>query len=263
MKSDDVERLLPILAIVPERAAGESAIMIMNDGSFRAIAHVGNINFRLKSKAERDAILYAWGALVDSLELDFPIQLVVHSRQLDIEAYERQFEQFIGDAKMPPQLRALARADLDFFASRVKRERLLRRDTYVVVPLKGTPKPTLESASEQFPFSALWRGLFGKVEQRVLSVGIPDDEAITSAQNTLRVRLQELLGRFEQCGLYSAPVSEAELLQLLFERYHPDQAESQRVAPSGLGFIGAALPEPAPRRRTRAIAAAPSERQTS
>jgi hypothetical protein len=257
MKVTDVEQFLPLNAIVPERGAGESAVVVMRDGSFRAYIKVGNTNFGLKSKPERDAILYAWGSLIDSLEIDCPIQICVHSRQLDIEAYERQFERFIDDPQMPPQLRALASADLEFFASRVKRERLLRRDTYIVVPLKGTPKATQESMSDQFPFASLWRGLFGKVEQRLLGT-IPTDEEIISAQNILRVRVQELVGRFEQCGLTAEAVGQSELMQVFYERYHADQSERQPVGAAALGFIGA-LPEieAAPTRTRRALPAAP------
>ena len=60
-------------------------IMIMKDDSARIVLKCTPINFFLKSTQEQDSIIISFQRFLNSL--NFPIQIIVRSTKLDIDAY--------------------------------------------------------------------------------------------------------------------------------------------------------------------------------
>ena len=59
--------------------------VIMKDGTLRAILLVSSVNFALKSEDEQNAIVAGYISFLNSLDL--PLQIVIQSRQLNLEEY--------------------------------------------------------------------------------------------------------------------------------------------------------------------------------
>ena len=59
--------------------------VIMRDGTLRAVLLVASINFALKSEDEQNAIIAAYVGFLNNL--DFPLQIVIQSRELNIDNY--------------------------------------------------------------------------------------------------------------------------------------------------------------------------------
>jgi type IV secretory pathway VirB4 component len=68
----------------------EDGVVLMSDGSVRAILKVEPTNFELKSEQEQDAIIYSYQSFLNSLE--FPIQIVIRSKRLDLESYLQKLQ---------------------------------------------------------------------------------------------------------------------------------------------------------------------------
>ena len=60
-------------------------VVILENGSLRKIMMVSGINFDLKSEEEQNIILYSFQDLLNTL--DFSIQVLIHSRKVNIEPY--------------------------------------------------------------------------------------------------------------------------------------------------------------------------------
>lgn len=60
-------------------------IVIMNDGSFRAVVMCKSINFDLMSPQEREGVEYSFQGFLNSLY--FPIQIFIRSTKIDIRPY--------------------------------------------------------------------------------------------------------------------------------------------------------------------------------
>src|SRR3989344_3359760 len=60
-------------------------VVILKDGTLRSVLMVSSINFALKSEDEQNALVSAYVGFLNSL--DFPIQIVVQSRKLQIGPY--------------------------------------------------------------------------------------------------------------------------------------------------------------------------------
>src|SRR3989344_6663094 len=57
-------------------------IVIMNDGTFRAVIMCKSINFDLMSPQEREAVEFAYQGFLNSLY--FPIQIFIRSQKVDL-----------------------------------------------------------------------------------------------------------------------------------------------------------------------------------
>src|SRR5687767_2232400 len=60
-------------------------VIILKDGSIRAIVEVSAINFELRSTDEQEAIIQQFQGFLNSL--DFPVQMLIWSRKFDITTY--------------------------------------------------------------------------------------------------------------------------------------------------------------------------------
>jgi len=55
----------------------------MKDGTLRAVVLVSSINFALKSEEEQNAIISGYVSFLNNI--DFPLQIVIQSRELNID----------------------------------------------------------------------------------------------------------------------------------------------------------------------------------
>src|SRR6202453_2261 len=59
--------------------------VIVKDGSLRQIVMVGGVNFSLKSETEQNIITQGYQTFLNSI--DFALQILIHSRKVNIEKY--------------------------------------------------------------------------------------------------------------------------------------------------------------------------------
>ena len=60
-------------------------VMVLKNGSLRAVLAVSAINYDLKSSDEQDAIITHYQDFFNSL--DFPLQILISSRKINMERY--------------------------------------------------------------------------------------------------------------------------------------------------------------------------------
>jgi hypothetical protein len=65
--------------------------VIIKDGTLRSILLISSVNFALKSEEEQEAIISSYVGFLNNI--DFPIQIVIQSRELDINNYLVQLKQ--------------------------------------------------------------------------------------------------------------------------------------------------------------------------
>ncbi len=66
-------------------------LIVMKDGGIRAVLLCSSLNFALKSQDEQSAILLQFQQFLNSL--DFPVQIMIQSRALDIRPYVALLEE--------------------------------------------------------------------------------------------------------------------------------------------------------------------------
>src|SRR4051812_28542163 len=59
--------------------------LVLKSGELRQILMVGGINFSLKSESEQNVITEGYQNFLNGL--NFPIQIIIHSRKINVEKY--------------------------------------------------------------------------------------------------------------------------------------------------------------------------------
>src|SRR5690242_14514060 len=109
----------------------KNGIIILKDKSMRAICLASSVNFSLKSEDERQAVLFQFQDFLNSL--DFPIEISIESRRLDIRPYiallENQFKEQVNDL-----LKIQTREYIEFIKKFTESTNIMTKSFFVVVP---------------------------------------------------------------------------------------------------------------------------------
>jgi predicted methyltransferase len=106
-------------------------MLVLRDGSIRAVLMTSSINIVLKSEDEQAAILGQFKNYLNSL--DFTIQIFIQSRELDIRPYLALLE----DAYRTQQtdlMKIQVREYIDFVRSFVDGASIMTKSFYIVIP---------------------------------------------------------------------------------------------------------------------------------
>lgn len=204
-------------------------MLVLKDGSFRMIVRTGAVNFDLKSHREQMVLLNTFGELLNSLSIDFPIQVFLHSAHLDTEAYIARYGRRLRDPGLHPKMRRVIQNHLEFFEYQTRANHLLDRSFYVVVPYypHHGGRPADGGIGSDMPLGGLIKSLLDTSAA---------DKAKLPPRRDMEVARTQLLNR---CGLMIAQLSrltisaeildELQLVSLLRELYNPGISERQKI----------------------------------
>lgn len=103
-------------------------ILLLPGRKYRMVLKVSAINFELKSEAEKDSIIEIYKSVLNSLPC--PIQILIRTRELDINKYLEAFNNNKNEEIDIGQINSYK----EFVKSLIKNNKILARNFYVVVP---------------------------------------------------------------------------------------------------------------------------------
>lgn len=115
----------------------QDGVVILKNGDLRAVLMTSSVNFALKSTEEQDALIYKYQGFLNSL--DFPIQILMTSRHLNIGDYLSLIEQK-GREQTNELLRIQITEYADFIKNLVEVSDIMSESFYVIVPLARVEK---------------------------------------------------------------------------------------------------------------------------
>lgn len=187
-----------------------NGVIIMKDGGYRGILMCSSVNFSLKSEDEQRAIISGFQTFLNTL--DFSVQIVVHSRKMDIRPYIAYLEERM-EAQKSDLMRIQLREYSNFVQSLTEGTNIMTKTFYVVVPY---------SPSASFKNSALG-GFFGsKKDSASKSAVNPFDEH----RAQLEQRLAVVAGGLQSSGVRAAPLGTEEIIELLYRAFNPGEQEN-------------------------------------
>lgn len=181
-------------------------LVILKDGSCAMVISVSSVNFDLLSEGEQEATIYAYGALLNSLT--FPIQLLIRSQKKDISSYLDLLEKQEIKKASSPLLKNLINSYRKFVAEMVKKNNVLDKKFYVVIP-----------------FSALELGVASSLTSLIKpgrSLPFPKEHILQKAQISLTPKRDHLLKLFSRLGLTARQLENKELIRLFYEIYNSE-----------------------------------------
>ncbi|MDB5160719.1 MAG: hypothetical protein JWO96_99 [Candidatus Saccharibacteria bacterium] len=198
-------------------------IVIMNDGTFRAVVMCKSINFDLMSPQEREAVEFSYQGFLNSLY--FPVQIFIRSQRVDIRPYLEKLAKIRGEHDN--MLLGLLMDDyIDFLANIAQQTNIMDKRFYVVIQYPD-PDEKARSALRQS------KSFFGGLSEMFTPNKIPhitiDETHLENAKTELRNRVQAVMQGLQQCGVQSLPLDTEELIELYYGAYNPDTATRQQL----------------------------------
>jgi hypothetical protein len=163
-------------------------VVILKDGSLRALLMASSINLALKSGDEQQAIIGQFQNFLNSLE--FPVQFFVESRDLDIRPYVALLEERYA-AELDDLMKIQIREYIVFIRDFTERANIMAKNFFIVVPYDpaliargggvaalGNLLPNAKSAStvltdEQFEqYRTQLEQRIGVIEQGLVRTGV-------------------------------------------------------------------------------------------
>src|SRR5579872_3648018 len=106
-------------------------IVILKDGSLRALLMASSINLALKSQDEQQAVIAQFQNFLNSLE--FAVQFFVESRELDIRPYIALLEERLA-AELDDLMKIQIREYIAFIKDFTSRANIMSKNFFIVVP---------------------------------------------------------------------------------------------------------------------------------
>lgn len=197
----------------------KEGILILKNNDIRGVLMVSSISFALQSDEDQAAIIYAFQSFLNSL--DFPCQIIVQSRKINITPYLDDLRK-MQENQTNELLKIQTASYIEFIKNLVQGDAVMTKNFYIVVPYTLAAILGIGAIAKKFNFP----NLFGKKKtEGAHQKSQITDEEFEKCKNQLWQRMEFLALGLKRCGLDSVPLTTAELIELFWSLHHPDQAE--------------------------------------
>lgn len=190
-------------------------MVIMADGSFRAVIACKSINFDLMSSREREGVEYSYQNFLNALY--FPIQIFIRSQRVDIGPYLDRLEE-IRRGQDNMLLNVLMDDYIGFIDALAQEANIMDKSFFVVVPY--FPSGDLNSIKEQG--KGFFNSIFGGNKANVVTK--IDKVTYEKAKDEVKNRVDSVINGLLQVGVQAVQLNTKQLGELYYNIYNPDTA---------------------------------------
>lgn len=199
-------------------------MVVMNDGSFRAVVACKSINFDLMSSKEREGIEYSYQNWLNSLY--FPVQILIRSQRVDIGPYIERLTNIRRDQENM-LLNVLTDDYIDFIDTLSQEANIMDKSFYIIIPY--WPQGDLSSLKRGG--KSLFGTIFGGApQQRSIVV---DHAQYEKAKDEIKNHVDSVMSGLFQLGIKCVQLSTKELGELYYNFYNPDTAVREPLGDFG------------------------------
>ncbi len=192
-------------------------VVLLKNGQLRAVIEVSSLNFELRSEEEQMGILQNFQRFLNSI--DFPLQTVVNSRQLNMDEYLKMVAG-VAEASTNELLKIQAIEYGKFVKELLELSNIMTKHFYVVLPFYVFEAPTKTGILEGI------KGMFGS-SQTVQQI---QPEQVEKYRIQLMQRADLILDGLIGMGLKARLLEGADLVNLYYGLYNP--GENMSVVPT-------------------------------
>ncbi len=197
-------------------------IVIMNDGSYRAVVMARSINFDLMSPEEREAVEFSYQGFLNSLYFD--VQIFIRSQKIDMRPYLEKLDKL--RTQQENMLIALMTTDyMNYIAALSEQTNIMDKKFYVIVPYN--PSLSLDKPIEAS--KKVIGGVFDILKPKKQAVITINEGDLEKAKQELKNRVQNIVNGLAQAGVQALPLDTQELIELYYDYYNPDTATRQQL----------------------------------
>ncbi len=189
-----------------------NGVIVLKDGSLRSILITSSLNLSLKSYDEQVAVISAFQSFLNGL--DFPTQICVQSRRLDIRPYLLTLENRILE-QVEPLLKIQTREYIEFIRSFTDEVNIMTKTFYIVVPYT----PTTINPSNQILDSLLGgRGSKKQVNDTKQAIDLASFE---EKRSQLEQRIGVIMSGLSRMGIRARELKTDQVVELFYKTFNP------------------------------------------
>ena len=197
--------------------------VIMRDGTLRSVILASSINFALKSEDEQNAIIAAYVGFLNNLE--FPLQIVIQSRELDIDNYINNLKQ--KEKEQTNELLKIQTAEyIQYVSELISMGKIMNKRFYVVVPYN--------------PLSDKHKNFFTNFIEILKPISLVQmkEKIFTRRRLELAKRVDGIISGLASMGISAVELDTQSLIELFYNVYNPSTSSNQKLVDVGQLRVG-------------------------
>jgi hypothetical protein len=206
VKAGSAQQFVPIKEV-------RDGVIILKDGSLRAMLMASSINLALKSQDEQEAIIAQFQNFLNSLE--FTAEFFIESRDLDIRPYLALLEERYA-ATLDDLMKIQVREYIIFIKDFTQRANIMTKNFFVVVPYD----PALITRG-----GGLKGALSSLVPNRTPSSATITDEQFSQYRLQLEQRIAVVEQGLVRTGVRVVSLGTEEVIELFYKLFNPGELE--------------------------------------
>lgn len=189
-------------------------LIIMKDGTLRSVVLVSSLNFSLKSEDEQRGIIQGYVSFLNSV--DFPLQIVLQSRRLNIDKYLEKIDT-LARQQDNELLRKQTIAYRSFVAKMVEDADIMDKKFFVVVPYS--------------PYADKKKSYWTRLQEVMAPASVVKLGQARLEQYKLELdrRISLVKGGLESIGLKTQRLDTQALIEVFYNIYNPVNKQQRRV----------------------------------
>jgi len=181
-------------------------IIVLKDGGVRAILIASSINLSLKSDEEQKAIILGFQTFLNSL--DFSTQIIIRSRELDINPYIALLENRMRE-QLEPLLKIQTREYISFIRGFTESVNIMTKNFYLVVPYTSSPLGARGTVTKNF---------FKNSGSQTAKI-----DAFEEQRSQLEQRISVIQGGLSRIGIRTIQLGTEEVVELFYKTFNPGE----------------------------------------
>lgn len=188
-------------------------VVVMKDGTMRAVLLASSINFSLKSEEEQQATIGGYVSFLNTL--DEPVQICIQSRKLNIDDYLNRLKE--QEKNLTNELLKTQIADYrNFVFELVELGDIMQKKFMVIVPYN--------------PVATKRKGFFARLTEvmsPLISVRLKE-ERFRQRKTDLMTKVDGVRAAMNSMGIVTAMLDTQSLIELYYSSYNPQSTEAQK-----------------------------------
>jgi hypothetical protein len=193
----------PAQSFVPVKEV-RNGVIILKEGGYRGVLMCSSVNFALKSEDEQRAVIGGFQTFLNTL--DFSVEIVVHSRRMDIRPYLALLAERT-EVQATELMRIQVREYIEFIKNFIEGSDIMTKLFYIVVPYEPAG---IGKVADALPF-------LGK-KPATQAEGLKQSFEEYSVQ--LQQRMALVSSSLSSSGVRAVPLGTEEIIELLYRSFN-------------------------------------------
>lgn len=190
-----------------------NGVIVLKNGDLRAMVLANSTNLSLKSSEEQQATIIQFQSFLNTL--DFPVQISIQSRKLDIRPYLLLLENRMK-VQNEPLLKLQTKEYMEFIRNFTETVSIMTKSFFVVVPYTQV---NIKSDT----------GILGKFfsKKSKEEIKLAEQLDFEEKRSQLEQRVSVIQQGLSRCGIKSAQLGTEEVVEVFYKVFNPGELEGK------------------------------------